>query len=153
MGRESRTTVNWAVPAASVAFAVNAAVIAILYVLFGRVLGPLVDVARGLRELERRQYDVRLPRPQPYELAAITDRFNALAQDLESTARLRADGVVIDGDTLHGDGSSARVRRTSSRPGCAECARAGEASADVLAVVVPDAGRLQSEQTYPVFAP
>jgi two-component system sensor histidine kinase UhpB len=68
---------------ASVGLTVNAAVIAILYVLFGRVLGPLVDVARGLRELEHRQYDVRLPRPQPYELAAITDRFNALAQALD----------------------------------------------------------------------
>jgi two-component system sensor histidine kinase UhpB len=66
-----------------VALAVNVAVIAILYVLFGRVLGPLIDVARGLGDLERRHYDVRLPRPQPLELAAITDRFNALAEALD----------------------------------------------------------------------
>ena len=66
-----------------VALAVNAVVIAILYFLFGRVLAPLTDVARGLGDLERKQYDVRLPRPQPCELAAITDRFNALAQVLD----------------------------------------------------------------------
>jgi len=64
----------------------NAAVIAILYVLFGRVLDPLVDVAGGLADLERRDYRVRLPRPDARELAAITDRFNALAAALD-TAR------------------------------------------------------------------
>ena len=68
---------------AAVALAVNAAVVVLLYVLFGRVLGPLVDVARGLRDLEQRRYEVRLPRPHSHELAAITDRFNALAQALD----------------------------------------------------------------------
>src|SRR2546430_12762931 len=68
----------------AVAFSVNIAVIGILYVLFGRVLDPLTGVARGLRDLERRNYRVRLPRPQAQELAAITDRFNALAQALDS---------------------------------------------------------------------
>ena len=67
----------------AVALAVNIAVIAILYVLFGRVLDPLTGVGRGLADLERRNYRVRLPRPQAQELAAITDRFNALAQALE----------------------------------------------------------------------
>ena len=69
---------------ATVAVAVNVAVIAMLYVLFGRVLDPLTGVARGLADLERRNYRVRLPRPQARELAAITDRFNALAQALEA---------------------------------------------------------------------
>jgi len=48
-------------------------------VLFGRVLGPLTALGAGLRDLEQRSFDVRLPRPKAQELAAITDRFNALA--------------------------------------------------------------------------
>src|SRR5215468_6882373 len=68
----------------AVALGVNVAVIGILYVLFGRVLDPLTGVARGLADLEQRNYRVRLPRPQAQELAAITDRFNALAQALEA---------------------------------------------------------------------
>ena len=68
---------------AAVALGVNVVVVALLWVLFGRVLGPLVDVARGLRDLEQRRYEVRLRRPYPQELAAITDRFNALAEALD----------------------------------------------------------------------
>jgi two-component system sensor histidine kinase UhpB len=70
---------------ATVALALNAAVIAILYVLFGRVLDPIARLAGGLSDLERRNYNVRLPPPKISELAAITYRFNALAQALEST--------------------------------------------------------------------
>ena len=77
----------------AVALAVNIAVIAMLYVLFGRVLDPLTGVARGLADLERRNYRVRLPRPQAQELAAITDRFNALAQALDSA---RADNEKLN---------------------------------------------------------
>src|SRR5262245_65479521 len=55
-----------------------------LYLLFGRVLGPLTGVTRGLADLEQRNYQVRLPRPRAHELAAITDRFNALAQALDA---------------------------------------------------------------------
>jgi two-component system, NarL family, sensor histidine kinase UhpB len=69
---------------AAVALVVNVAVVAMLYVLFGRVLDPLTGVALGLAGLERRNYRVRLPRPQTPELAAITDRFNALAQALDA---------------------------------------------------------------------
>jgi two-component system sensor histidine kinase UhpB len=68
----------------AVALAVNIAVIGILYVLFGRVLDPLTGAARGLADLEQRNYRVRLPRPRAQELAAITDRFNALAQALDA---------------------------------------------------------------------
>ena len=68
----------------AVALIVNIAVIAILYFLFGRVLDPLTGVARGLADLEQRNYRVRLPRPRAQELAAITDRFNALAQALDA---------------------------------------------------------------------
>jgi two-component system, NarL family, sensor histidine kinase UhpB len=64
----------------------NVAMVAILYVLFGRVLGPLTALAGGLSDLKRHSYDVRMPSPQARELAAITDHFNALAGALE-TAR------------------------------------------------------------------
>lgn len=64
----------------------NAAMIALLYVVFGRVLDPLKVLASGLSDLEHRSYNVRLPRPQARELAVITDHFNALAAAL-ATAR------------------------------------------------------------------
>jgi len=76
-----------------VALAVNVAVIGILYVLFGRVLGPLSGIVRGLADLEQRNYRVRLPRPRAQELGAITDRFNALAQALDA---LRAENDKLN---------------------------------------------------------
>ena len=62
----------------------NVAMVAILYILFGRVLGPLTALADGLSELKRHSYDVRMPSPQARELAAITHHFNALAGALET---------------------------------------------------------------------
>ena len=70
---------------ASVAVLVNLVMIGILYLLFGRVLDPLTSLGTGLLDLERRSYGVRLRRPKAPELAAITDRFNALAGALEAT--------------------------------------------------------------------
>src|SRR5262249_44980242 len=77
---------GWAntVALGAVALSVNIAVIGILYVLCGRVLDPLSGIVRGLSDLEQRNYLVRLPRPRAKELAAITDRFNALAQALDA---------------------------------------------------------------------
>ena len=69
-----------------VALAVNLAVLGLLYILVGRVLGPITGLGRGLADLERRNYRVRLARPGARELAGITDRFNALAEALD-TAR------------------------------------------------------------------
>ena len=77
----------------AVALILNIAMIGILYVLFGRVLDPLTGVARGLADLERRNYRVRLSRPQAQELAAITDRFNALAQALDA---VRAENETLN---------------------------------------------------------
>jgi two-component system, NarL family, sensor histidine kinase UhpB len=74
---------NAAAAAATVVF-LNVAMIAILYLLFGRVLGPLTALASGLSDLERQSYDVRIPDPQARELVAIADHFNALAAALES---------------------------------------------------------------------
>ena len=62
----------------------NVAMVAVLYILFGRVLGPLTALAGGLSDLKRHSYDVRMPSPQARELAAITERFNALAGALAS---------------------------------------------------------------------
>ena len=62
----------------------NAAMIGVLYVLFGHVLGPLTALASGLSELERQTYSVRLPRPRARELGAIAEHFNALALALET---------------------------------------------------------------------
>ncbi len=78
---------------AAVALSVNILVIGILYILFGRVLGPLSGIVRGLADLEQRNYRVRLPRPRAKELAAITDRFNALAQALDA---LRAENEKLN---------------------------------------------------------
>ena len=75
-----------AVAIGSVAVVVNIAMIGILYVLFGRVLDPLTVLARGLSDLERQTYDVRLPRPHARELAAIADRFNGLARTLATVS-------------------------------------------------------------------
>ncbi len=75
-----------AVAIGTVAVVVNIAMIGILYVSFGRVLGPLTVLARGLSDLERQTYDVRLPRPHARELAAIADRFNALARTLATVS-------------------------------------------------------------------
>ena len=72
--------------------ALNVAVIALLYVLFGRVLRPLTGLAHGMRDLEVRNYDVRLARPDARELGAIADRFNSLAQALDA---LRAENAAL----------------------------------------------------------
>jgi two-component system sensor histidine kinase UhpB len=73
--------------------AVNLAVIVLLYALFGHVLRPLTGLAHGLRDLERRNYRVRLARPGTPELGAIADRFNALAQALDA---LRAENNELN---------------------------------------------------------
>jgi two-component system, NarL family, sensor histidine kinase UhpB len=69
---------------AKVALLIGIASIAVLYMLFGRVLAPLKSLAAGLLDLGRSDYNVRLSRPKTHELALITDRFNALAIALNS---------------------------------------------------------------------
>jgi two-component system, NarL family, sensor histidine kinase UhpB len=73
-----------AVAMASVAVLLNAVMIGLLYILFGRVLGPLTVLAHGLSDLEHQAYSVRLPKPQARELSAIAEHFNALASALET---------------------------------------------------------------------
>jgi two-component system sensor histidine kinase UhpB len=69
---------------ALVCLLVGLAAIAALYILLGRVLDPLLGVSAGLADLERRNYRVRLDRPKALELAAMIDRFNALAAALDA---------------------------------------------------------------------
>lgn len=73
-----------AVAMATVAILLNAVMIGLLYILFGRVLGPLTVLAHGLSDLEHRAYGVRLPKPQARELSVIAEHFNALALALEA---------------------------------------------------------------------
>ncbi|HEY2530692.1 MAG TPA: ATP-binding protein [Xanthobacteraceae bacterium] len=75
-----------AIALGAVALLLNGAMIAILYLVFGRVLDPLNVLARGLSDLEHQAYGVRLPQPQTRELAALAKHFNALSSALE-TAR------------------------------------------------------------------
>ncbi len=78
---------------AATAILLNVAMVGILYVLFGRVLGPLTALAGGLSDLKRHSYDVRMPSPQARELAAITEHFNALAGAL---ATARAENLALN---------------------------------------------------------
>jgi two-component system sensor histidine kinase UhpB len=64
----------------------NTLVIAILYVVLGRLLHPLDSLSKGMVSLEDGHYATRLPLPKVKELAVITGRFNTLAGALE-TAR------------------------------------------------------------------
>ena len=82
-----------AVVMAAVAVLLNAVMIGLLYILFGRVLGPLTVLARGLSDLEHQAYSVRLPLPEARELSAIAEHFNALALALET---LRAENLRLN---------------------------------------------------------
>ncbi|WFT80175.1 histidine kinase [Methylobacterium sp. CB376] len=63
--------------------ALSLAMLATLFVAFGRLLRPLERVAEGLTRLEQRDYSPRLDRPDTPELAVIAARFNRLAEALE----------------------------------------------------------------------
>jgi len=82
-----------AVAIGAVALFLNIAMIAALYILFGRVLDPLNVLANGLSDLERQTYSVRLPLPRAHELSAIAERFNALALAL---ARVHAENLRLN---------------------------------------------------------
>jgi two-component system sensor histidine kinase UhpB len=58
-------------------------VLAVLYVVLGRVLDPLQSLSRGMLRLEDGHYATRLSTPKVKELAVITNRFNTLAEALD----------------------------------------------------------------------
>jgi two-component system, NarL family, sensor histidine kinase UhpB len=72
---------------AMVALIVSIIVILLFHLVLRRVLKPLTALGMGLQELEQGRFDFRLTRrPGVKEVAAIVDRFNALAGALD-TAR------------------------------------------------------------------
>jgi len=71
---------------AVVLLSLNVIVLAVLYVVLGRVLDPLASLSKGMLNLEDGHYATRLSRPKVKELAVITERFNMLAGALD-TAR------------------------------------------------------------------
>ncbi|MGH6736682.1 MAG: ATP-binding protein [Methyloceanibacter sp.] len=64
----------------------NVIVLAVLYVVLGRVLDPLAHLSKGMLNLEDGHYATRLKPSKVKELAVITNRFNTLAGALD-TAR------------------------------------------------------------------
>jgi two-component system sensor histidine kinase UhpB len=66
--------------------ALNLLILAVLYVVLGRMLDPLADLSKGMLKLEDGHYATRLNPPKVKELAVITGRFNTLASAL-ATAR------------------------------------------------------------------
>lgn len=62
---------------------ITAMMLALLYVVLGRLLNPLVGLASGMQELEDGHYGTRLAEPRVRELAVIASRFNTLAGALE----------------------------------------------------------------------
>jgi two-component system, NarL family, sensor histidine kinase UhpB len=62
----------------------NALILAILYVVLGRLLDPLAHLSKGMLSLEDGHYATRLPLPKVKELAVITERFNTLAGALDT---------------------------------------------------------------------
>lgn len=62
---------------------ITALMLAILYVVLGRLLNPLVELAAGMHELEDGRYSARVAEPRVRELGTIANRFNMLAEGLE----------------------------------------------------------------------
>jgi two-component system sensor histidine kinase UhpB len=71
---------------AAVWLGLNALVLALLYVVLGRLLDPLAYLSKGMLRLEDGHYATRLRPSKVKELAVITNRFNTLAGAL-GTAR------------------------------------------------------------------
>ena len=63
----------------------DALVLVILYVVLGRVLHPLASLARGMQSLKGGRYATRLGPSRDKEIALVTDRFNALAVNLDAS--------------------------------------------------------------------
>lgn len=77
----------------------NAAMMAALYFILGRIFDPLVELRRGLRDLQDGDYSARVRMPKAVELANIAASFNALAAVLDASRdenrRLYRDLITI----------------------------------------------------------
>lgn len=63
----------------------NALMMAVLYVVLGHILNPLITLAGGMRKLEDGHFELRLAPSKVREIGTITDRFNKLAAALGAT--------------------------------------------------------------------
>ncbi len=63
----------------------NALMMAVLYVVLGHILNPLVTLAGGMRKLEDGHFELRARASKVREIGTITDRFNKLAAALGTT--------------------------------------------------------------------
>ncbi len=63
----------------------NALMMAVLYVVLGHILNPLLTLAAGMRKLEDGHFELRLAPSKVREIGTITDRFNKLAAALGAT--------------------------------------------------------------------
>jgi len=77
--------------------ALDLLVLVTLYVVLGRMLDPMANVARGLVRLEDGDYSTRLTPPRVKELGAITACFNRLAETL---GRSRAENGRLYGQII-----------------------------------------------------
>lgn len=86
----SRRAVIW--------LAITGLMLALLYVVLGRLLNPLVELVSGMHELEDGRYGARVAAPSVRELATIAGRFNRLAETLgearAETTRLHRDLIT-----------------------------------------------------------
>lgn len=87
---------------ASVALAVNFAILSALFVALGQVRRDLARFSGALDELERHEFACRVEPPRIRELAEVAERFNALAETLgaarEENAHLYARLVSLQED-------------------------------------------------------
>ena len=54
---------------------IDALILGVLFLVLGRMLDPLANLARGMIKLEDGHYATRLEQPKVQELAAIAERF------------------------------------------------------------------------------
>jgi signal transduction histidine kinase len=78
-----------------VAVAVGILAAGVLAALFARRLArPLGDISRGARRIAEGDYQARVPREGPEELASLADSFNQMAASLEAQQRVRRDFIA-----------------------------------------------------------
>lgn len=77
--------------------ALGALILLGLFLVLGRMLDPLANLARGMIKLEDGHYATRLGQPRVQELAVIAERFNLLAEALD---RARAENAHLYGQLI-----------------------------------------------------
>lgn len=136
-----------------IAAMLNAAMIAILYVLFRRVLDPLAALGSALSDLEHRSYGVRLPRSNAQELTAIAERFNALARALETA---RADNEELSRRLITAQDDERRRTALELHDEVGPCLFGlkayGSSIASATAALAGDAGRRLAECAREILA-